>query len=180
MSAVGFKIPVEAEYIPTGNVFTADFNTPVTGKYGFETVKNTNVKILDLKPNTVYLIDRIAVSGSLDESSFTSSFDLENKLSLFFKTIKGNSEKGIRLHKNPIPIINYVDNQDLIIWVKSQKKDDQLVCDFRGILKQIAETIGVEKIDIVINLSIYEINNTVYNRAFLDANDENAKPLSYR
>lgn len=151
-----YRIPARSEFIPTGNVFTADFNNPTIGKYDFNNATNTNQFIIDLEIGSLYLLDRMSVSGTISEALFTDSINVNPTL-----TLKKAITKE-RLHPKPIPIINYVDNQDLIIWAHSDKANESLVADFRGLLDQIPATVGVTSIDITISFSIYKITQPSY------------------
>lgn len=156
-----YIIPPRSKYIPTANVFEATFNTPTISKYDFNVAGNTKQHIIDLQPNALYLLDRISTSANISEQDFTASLNVNPTFDLFRKI------KSQREHPKPIPVINFTDNQDLIIWSYTQKKNDSLVADFRGVLDQIPALVGVTSIKITVSLSIYEIENTEYIKQFL-------------
>jgi len=156
-----YIIPPRSKYVPTANVFEAVFNAPTLGKYDFNNAGNTKQHIIDLKPNALYLLDRISTSANITEQEYTSSLNVNPSFDLFRKI------KSQREHPRPIPIINFSDNQDLIIWSHSQKENDSLVADFRGLLDQVPSLVGVTSIKVTVSLSIYEIENTEYIRQFL-------------
>lgn len=157
---VTYQIPHTARFIPTTNIFNALFNVPTIGKYNFETAANTGLHVLDLKRGTTYLIDRISIGGNITEGVYLDSIDSLPELILKRK------KSGEIVYKTSFPVVNYVDDQDLIGWVKSEKGGDSLIVDMKGILNQTAALVGVLSVRIHVSYSIYAIDSTVFEAKF--------------
>ena len=65
-----------------------------------------------------------------------------------------------------MPIVNYIDDQDVIAWVKSEKGGDRLIATFTGLLDQTAALVGVTEVKIHVSYSIYAIDSTVFEAKF--------------
>jgi hypothetical protein len=161
--SIGYTIPHSSFYHPTSNIFTAVFNNPTLGKYNFDNANNKNVPIIELTPGSVYLIERISLAGSIAQEAYLQSIETIPIIRLK----RGKSQEII--YKRDIPIVNYIDNQEMVAWIYSQKSGDFLTADVYGILTQIAETIEVTEIKININLSIYQIRDQQFINKFLGA-----------
>jgi len=166
--SISYTIPHSSFYHPTSNIFTAVFNVPTLGKYNFDIPANKNVPILELTPGSVYLIERISLAGSIPQENYLSSiFTIP-----IIRLKRGKSQEII--YKRDIPIVNYIDNQDIVAWIYSQKSKDWLTADIYGILNQIAETVEITEIKLNINFSIYQIRDQQFINKFLGTIGENA------
>lgn len=158
--SVTFNIPPQSRYITTSNIFTAQFNTPTVGVYDFNIAGNTGQKICDLYQNTVYLIDRLTIGGTVSEGDY-----LESIGTLPLLTLKKKVKNEI-VYKLPMPIVQYIDDMDVTAWIIADKGSEELHADFSGVLNQIAQFIGIASISINISYSIYAIESTIFNNAF--------------
>lgn len=158
--SINWNIPRSSLFYSTRNIFTATFNNPVLGKYSFNVSGNENVQILELKKNSVYLIERMSAGGNIPEETYFSAQEVNPEL------ILKRSISRERIYPRPIPILNYVDGAEIVAWVISNKKTDFLTATFTGLLRQTALLNGETSISISINLSIYEISNTQFYSRF--------------
>lgn len=159
---ITYQIPHTARFIPTTNIFTGLFNNPTIGKYDFGTALNTGQSVLPLKRGTTYLIDRISTGGNIDEGTYLDA--IETLPEIILRRSKSNEI----VYKTTVPLVNYVDDQDMIAWVKSEKGGEILIVDFTGVLDQTAALVGVLDVKIHLSYSIYAIDSTVFERKFRD------------
>jgi hypothetical protein len=160
--ALSITLPLQAtQYHSTVNVFTADFNDPEAGKYSFNTAENENQLVLPMEINSYYLIERIFVSGNVASEDFLSSMDEDN---LPYIRIR-RSKDSVASHARNIPVLQFTQNRESPIWVKSDKKDDTLIMTLRGIFFQIDNTVGIDPLVVTVGLSIYQLNETYFNEA---------------
>lgn len=161
--SVSYQIPTQARFISTANIFTAVYNAITPGRYDFtQTSTNQNVTVIPLQPNTVYFIDKMSVSGNITEEQYLESIDTFPVLYLKKKI------KTENVYTKPIPISNYYDGNEVSAWVNSDKKDDELIFTFQGLLSQPASMVGVGTVKIQISLNIFAMDSALYNRAFRD------------
>lgn len=159
--SVSFQIPHTARFITTYNRFFALFNTPVPGAYNFLQVANVNARVEPIFRNTYYLIDRISVGGNIPEEVYRDAINTVPTMTL--TTARGNQI----VYKNPMPIPNFIDDQDVTAWIKTSKDDDYLQMTVSGQLDQTAALVGVGQIDLYISLSIYAIESTDFAKSYL-------------
>lgn len=157
-----YYIPHTARYIPTTNIFTAAFNVPTAGKYDFDVDANKNQIVEEIKPGSTYLIDRISIGGDINEGTFLDAIEVLPEL-----TLRLSKTKEI-VYKKPQPIVQYIDDQDIVAWVKTNKSDDFLTLDLTGVLDQTAELIGTSDVKLFVSLSMYAIESKVFEYWFRD------------
>lgn len=159
--SISYQIPHTSRYIPTTNTFIATFNNPTLGKYDFTGGAVQNQTVIQLFRDTIYLIERISVGGDLSEQVYRESiFSTVPILTLRRK--QGNQI----VYKNPMPIPNFIDDQDITAWIISDKQDDELLLSLDGVLTQVAETVGRDTLKLFISYSIYAIESSDFARAF--------------
>jgi len=152
-----YQIPHTARYIPTTAIFTATFNVPTVGKYDFGISANKNVLVENLLPGTIYLIDRLSIGGDINEGVFLDAIETLPELIL-----RKSQTKEI-VYKKPMPIVQYIDDQDIIAWIKTDKSKEDLTLDLTGVLKQTPSLVGVVDVKIFVSFSIYAIESSVFN-----------------
>jgi hypothetical protein len=164
--SINNPIPSDSEYIQPSSKFTANFNVPVLGKYSFNVAGNTNIVVLPLQLNTIYLIERISIAGDIPEDRYLEAMDnslpVNSNPFLSLKYSIGTEH----LHKFPLPVLNYTDDQELVIWCFTEKKNCNLIATFTGLLMQTAYLVGKSSINIVVSFSMYAISNTEFTKSF--------------
>jgi len=151
-----YVIPHSARFIPTTNIFTATFNAPTVGAYNFGIAANANQVVTRLLPGSVYLIDRISIGGDISEGSFLDAIETLPQL-----TLRKSQTKEI-VYEKSLPIVQYIDDQDVIAWVETKKSDEDLTVDLTGLLDQTADLVGEVDIKIFVSYSIYAIESSVF------------------
>lgn len=161
--AIVYKIPTQARFIPTSTVFSAVFNAITPAKYDFSnTLTNQNINVLELQPNTVYLIERISTGGNITESQFLESIDTFPQL-----TIKRSISRETVYNKS-IPVVNYCDGLEAACFVMSDKSNDFLTLSFSGLLNQLPSMIGIVTAKIQVSLSVFAIEAAYFVGSFRD------------
>lgn len=158
---IQFEVPKNARLISTTNIFTATFNNPTVGVYDFGIAANKQVILTPLLLNTVYLLGRISMGADVDEGNFLDAINTIPRLTL--RKQIGNEI----VYQRPLPMVTYVDDQDMIAWVDSKKANDSLNLEVTGVLNQTAALVGVVTIKINVNYIIYAIESTVFYAKFL-------------
>lgn len=166
--AIVHKISHKARFFPTGNIFTASFNSPEPGKYSFNASGNYNQKCFEMQKNSAYLIERINIGGNVSEEIYNNSMEITPVLTL--KT----SKSGVHILEKPFPIVNYIDNQDISTFLYSDLEGDTVTLTMNGTLKQIPDTIGEVRIILTVSFSIFAMDSTTYFRYFRDAMEKDA------
>jgi hypothetical protein len=150
--SVFFRVPLKSIFIPTHNVFTANFNSPVIGQYSFNTPLNTNVFVLKMQPDSVYMIDRITVGANIDESIYLNSIVDFPRISL--------RRKNNKMNLTPLPyyINNFARNSDFVVLQSAGNDTEEMLMTVNGLLNQIPDTIGVLQL---------KINSTDFNNEYV-------------
>lgn len=161
--SIVYQIPHTARFISTYNKFTAVFNTAwEPGKYTFDQVAaNEDQLVLKLLRGTIYLIERISVGGDIDEEVYRSAIITTPALAI----LKRKQGKQI-VYQQPMPIANYIDDQDVTAWVKSDKDDDELLLTMTGTFNQTAAMVGLSTFSLFVSYSIYAIESTEFAKSF--------------
>lgn len=157
-----YQIPHTSRFIMTKNIFTATFNSPTAGKYDFGKAANTGVSVQKIFKGTLYLIERVSIGGTVPEGDYLESIETIPELKL--RTLK----TGAIIYKLPMPIVNYIDDQDIVGWVLSDIGDDELIADMTGVLDQTANLVGIASVKINISYSIYAIEDINFKIRFRD------------
>jgi len=142
-------LPVE-----TSNIFTGTFNAPTIGVYDFGVAGNTDQLVLNLNPNYFYMIDQLSLSATVDEGVYLRSLNVNP-----FARLRLRSQPTF-LYPFPIPAINYKDGINFNYFFNTMQSNDALLMTLDGVLNQVAETVGVPTISILISFVIYIETNT--------------------
>ena len=159
--AIQYEVPKNARFVSTTNIFTATFNVPTPGFYDFGITANNQIILTPLLTNTVYLLGRISVGADIPEGDFLDAISSIPKLTL---------RKGIAneiVYQQPVPIVTYVNDQEMIAWIDNKKANNSLKLEVTGTLIQTAALVGKATVKINVNYLIYAIENTVFYSKYL-------------
>jgi hypothetical protein len=132
-----------------------------TGKY----VCTGNLyDLLPMKINTYYLIENVSIAGSIPESVFVDSVNSASFLT--FELLR--YQRNELVTSEPIIISQYYKEKTISNHVGCNKGNDGIKMRINGILNQVAETVGVTSISLVLSLSTYEIDGKIYNELYRD------------
>ena len=163
--SLSFQVPQSARYIPTVNVFAAPFNDPsAPGQFNFAAAPQNVVALSPLQPNTVYLIERIAVGGDIaSEDYFAAQFTVPQ---LFIRKRAGNAAIPENVYTTPLPLVGFSDSQECAAFVTSDKGGDALLLGISGILNMTPALLGRGAVQLHIRLDIFAIDERTYNTLF--------------
>ena len=156
-------IPSSAKYLPVSLKFTGLFNVPAIGKYSFDTPVNKGVELLKFQPNSWYYLDIISIGGTISELDYCNSIAAIPTL-VFKKSITGE-----RVYTRPLTIPKYSETRELSVFCNSDKghvsAPDLLIADMEGSLNQIAATVGLTEISLLLCVAIFQMDEAGYNEA---------------
>ncbi len=140
--------------------FTAAFGVPLVGGYDWNVAGNTDVTIMTIQKNHLYLIERYSFSADIAEGSF-----LDNIVTVPTLAVRLPSENRL-IYPNPIPLVNYIDGLETLIYAYGDQKQN-LAGTFRGQLAQGAALVTVAAVVAQVQFNIYEIKNVDWIDNFL-------------
>ena len=144
-------IPKDSRFIQSVNLFTATFNNPALGQYSFNIAANIGQIVFPITKTSIFFLERYSFSTTMAEGVY-----LENVATLPVFRLRRQSD-GLVIYKRPLPCVNYIDNAEAICFFNSDNENDNLLCDFTGILNQSAALVGVNTVTAQITLNLYEI-----------------------
>lgn len=160
---IAYQIPHHSHYITSSNTFEADFNVPVVGQYSFTgNTVNQNQQVMELQTKKVYLIERTNIGGTIAEENYLAAISTIPTFRL--KRLQGNEA----VYFLPQPVNTYIDNQEITAWLVSEKKNDELLIDFDGVLNQTVDLVGIATVKINVSFAIYIIENQEFYTKFRD------------
>lgn len=161
------RMPKSAKLVRTSTTFSATFNLDPAylGMYsfGYSAFGNSGITILNSKRGSVYLVNRATVSGTIWEKDFLESLYINPELK-FQRIVGGFGSENV--YQTVMPVTSYYSEQPFTAYFASDKEGDGIKVSFSGVLNQTADLIGITTVKIILNLSIYEINENEYNRLF--------------
>jgi hypothetical protein len=173
---IALTIPISAQPIITGNIFQATFNNPTANRYDFtNTAANQNVVVLPLERWAVYVIERVNFSANIDESVYLEAIDTNGGLPSFqcLTTVAGQ-----QIFPNRQPVINYVDNLEVIQPFWTQQDNDNLLVTFRGLFTQPGAIAGLTTMYTYLQMNIYKIQETQWIKNFFDKKEKLGQNLN--
>lgn len=133
--------------------FTANFNAPLLGGYDWNLPANTDVAFQFMRKNHLYLIERYSFSATAAEGDF-----LDAVITVPTLAVRIPSETNRLIYPNPIPLINYIDGLETLIYAYCDQ-DQSLTGTFRGQVNQSAPFVGMPSITAQVQFNIYEVKN---------------------
>lgn len=161
--AIFFPIPVKARFIPSSNIFSANF----TGVYDFSLVAgNVKQTVIALDRNTVYYIDGFSIGGNITREDYLSA------ISTLPVMVLSRKNDGQQIYAAPIPLVQFYENHPANAFTTSDKSGDELQLSITtGILNQVSNLVGVNPVKLSVSFNIYAMDDREYNAAFRDSLD---------
>ena len=156
-------IPKDSRFIQSVNTFVATFNAPTLGAYDWNVAANTGQVVIDLRKQSVFLLEKLSFSATVAEGDFLEAVTTVPTIRLRRRLDQQN------VFYKPIPIVSYVDGNDAIqyVWTRTQDNNpDDLIIDFRGVLTQTAALVGIVTITAQVTFNFYEIVNSAWLKQF--------------
>jgi hypothetical protein len=161
---IQFPVPHKSRFLPIARSFSA----PFTGIYDFGIAANTDAKLLDLQANTVFIISSYSIGGNIASEDYLSAI---NTLPQF--VLKRRND-GQQIHTGTVPVVQFEQNKEAMIFFESKQGDDELRITFAGILNQTGDLVGVDPVIINLSFSIFAIEDNEYAKKFFDKDSGNA------
>jgi hypothetical protein len=168
--AIVQQLPPGTQFYQPVVRFSATFNAPTLNRYDFNTAANTGVPFQAMRKSFLYLIERYSFSGTIPEGVFFEAVDVVPTLE-----VRIPRETNRMIHPNPIPLINYVDGLETLIYAYGNQEQD-LTGTFRGVLFQPGAIAGVPEIDVQVQFNIYEVKNVAWIENFLGTTRDGQAP----
>lgn len=158
-------------YQPVAN-FSATFNAIDPGFYDFSEPQNISVPFQGIRKERLYLIDRYSFSATVPESAY---FEATAGGTIPTLSVKIPKQTKRQIHPDPIPLINFVDGIETLIYTHSAQADT-LTATLAGRLTQPAALVGVLTVFAQVQFNIYEIKNIAWIRHFLGLTEKGQAP----
>jgi len=176
--SVPITIPVDARPIFTDNTFTTNFNAITPGKYDFANDPALqNLTVMELNPNSIYLLEGIEFSMSTGEVDMHKSRDPASPSpKLRLTTLREQQE----LFTGGLSVMNYLDDFEIVLFYASAQRGDLLRCTFEGTYLQRGDLQGQVELSAFLNLIVYEVGSTQWTGRFFDIKTDLGKDLKFR
>ena len=163
--SIGYVIPKTSRFVQTNSAFLATFNNPTLGKYDFAGAGGTPggsslADILTMQSNSIYFIERINVGGTIPQEEYLYAISTLPRATFFNATTKQ------QVLPQPIPIVNYIINQEVNSFVWSDCDGQKLQLRLSGILSQTPFLVGNLTVTLNISLNIYDVNDNAFIQQF--------------
>lgn len=166
--SIGYVIPKTSRFVQTNSAFLAKFNDPTAGKYDFAgpTISGgapggyQYANILKMQSNSIYFIERINVGGTIPQEEYLYGISTLPQATFF------NAVTQQQVLPQPIPIVNYITNQEVNSFVWTDNDNQQLQLRLSGVLSQTPFLVGLQSVTLNIALNIYDINDNAFVQQF--------------
>lgn len=156
---ITYKLPKRIRYIPASAIFSATFNVPAIGQYDFN--GNTQTFIKNLLPHSVYMIDSISIAGNIASEDFLSAIDTVPLFNLRKTLDKEN------IFDVPIQIHGFSTDRQIVHFFRTGLNNCGLIASITGVLNQLPSFIGLVTLDLSINLSIHAIDESDFEKTYI-------------
>ena len=77
--------------------------------------------------------------------------------------------RGIRFWPEPVRCVNYIDNEEQLVFFRTGRVADDLLITFNGIVNQVAGMVGIDPLLAQVNFTMYEITDSQWIEKFIIA-----------
>jgi len=176
--SIPITIPVDARPIFTDNTFTTTFNAFTLGRYDFTSDPTAqNQIVMKLNPDSVYILEGIEFSMDTGETDMHKSRDPAfTSPRLRLTTVREQQE----LFTGGLPVSNYLDDFEIVLFYSSSQRGDFLRCSFEGVYRQRGDLVAQVELSAFLNLIVYEIKSTQWTGKFFDIKRDLGDKLEFR
>jgi len=154
--SISFPIPPNTRHLPAGCIQKYIYN-PARGEY--ELNPNDRVqKVFEIQKNCLYLIERVSFCSTLPEDHFLRLLDNNNlpRIDLF------KEKNSFRIFNDKMLLTNYRRESDISSFCNGDDDDDFLMAKFYGKLRSSADTVGYDRIDLILSFTVFCLDqNTI-------------------
>lgn len=128
------------------------------GQYNWSVAANLNVQLIaDLQPQHVYLFERVSFFANVEEGAWLESMltpaDFPRVALSYLKNV------GSSIYGEPFRCVNYVDNNEQLLYTQAKQKGDVLTASMFGLVQQSPGMVGKLNLLAQINFTVYEITD---------------------
>jgi hypothetical protein len=146
------------------------FSAPlIAGQYDFGIAANTDILLLPLQSNSVYLIERISFFAQATESDWLESMGTAAQFPAF--RLHYQFDDANSLYPEPVRCVNYVDNAEQLVFFRTTRDSENLLISFSGIVTQVAGMVGLNPLLAQVNFTIYQVTDENWNRKFINPDE---------
>lgn len=144
--------------------FVSD-NLDGLAQYNWSNATNLRVNMVtDLNASNVYLVERVSFFANVAEADWLGSMltpaDFP-RISMGFNRIGGAS-----IYAEPFRCVNYVDNNEQLLYFRALQPGDILTVSMFGKVGQTAGMVGMLNLLSQVNFTVYEITDKTWIRTF--------------
>lgn len=134
-------------------------------QYAWENAGNTQVPLMqDMNASHVYLVERVSFFANVAESDWLGSMltpaDFP-RVSIQFNRIGGSS-----IYAEPFRCVNYIDNNEQLLYFRALQNGDVLTATMYGTVQQVPGMVGMLTLVSQINFTVYEITDRNWIQVF--------------
>lgn len=159
------QISQKARPITAAFKAVANFGTPTVGVYDFANATNARIPLFVARQQCIYLIERLSWSGSIPGETWAASTDVTPPTVTLYYLQKGQE---IPIDPYPYSLNGYTQDAQWSSWIMSDASERQIYAKISGDLQQVADTVAIAAIFANLQFSIYELTDTLTNRAFVE------------
>ena len=128
------------------------------GQYVWENAGNTLVTLMsDLAPSNVYLIERVSFFANVPEGDWLES--MLTPADFPRVAVQFNRIGGASIYAEPFRAVNYVDNNEQLLYFRPLQSGDLLAATMFGTVNQSPGMVGMLNLVSQINFTVYEITD---------------------
>jgi hypothetical protein len=143
------------------------FSAPLLlGQYNFGIAANTDIQLLKMQSNSVYLIERVSFFGQADEADWLESMDTAANFPAY--RLHYQNDDSNSLFPEPIQCVNYVDNAEQLVFFRSTRDNENLLISFSGIVNQVAGMVGLDPLLCQVNFTLYQVTDEPWIKKFIN------------
>ncbi len=137
--------------------FVSD-NLDELGQYGWENAGNTLAPLMaEMSASNVYLIERVSFFANVAEAEWLAS--MLTPADFPRVAIQFNRIGGASIYAEPFRCVNYVDNNEQLLYFMPLQNGDVLAATMFGRVNQTQEMIGSVNLLAQMNFTVYEITD---------------------
>lgn len=132
------------------------FSAPLlAGQYNFGIAGNADQQFLAMQEDSVYVISSLNFFAQASESDWLLSMDTEANFPKFNLRTQSSNIAGV--YAEPVRCVNYRRDTEQLLFVYSEKKDENLLISFSGIVNQVPGMVGTDPLLAEVNMTIYQV-----------------------
>lgn len=162
--SIQFPLPPNSRFLPADVIQSYVFS-PSSGHYVLKDNDKLK-KVFEIQKNCMYLIERVSFCTTIPEDNFL-------RLLIYDSTVtppKNNlprmdlfkDKNKYSVWNNKMSLTNYRRDTDISTFIYGDDSDDFLMAKFFGELRSSSDTVGYDRIDLILSFSVFCLDqNTI-------------------